>query len=1354
MRTSAGTARWMAVVVAAWIGTGPGARSQTTNVWDGGGTATSNSWVNATNWVGDIAYGADVVVFNSPGAANLSTTLGGDRNANLLAFIDDADSTVRIAGNTLRLFAPSGTGLVVTAGAAGNHFITSTLWATNNQTWSIETTAGSLSVGPVRGGPAYSVTKVGNGLLWITNSQVDLGNFVISNGTVRYASANGFNDNNTRVTVAAGAVLDKNNTVNDSFKGLIGAGAISNWVGELQLRPRSGDSFLFTGAAYQGTSAVSVRAVQDADSVSTALDGSDSGKQAFDTALPFTGQAQAHNGILAFQGQNGSMVNASRVLIGQNNRATRDPTFLLDSSSDNHTSNNRIGDTVGVYFDGPGQFKMIGNPSAATTETIGIITQNNGRAIITLDADAGGATILTAARWQYLNNGRATLIRGDNLGATAGPGVAQFFLTTAPTLSHVGGTGDQIGIVPMMAGDTNVNGQGAGLVTYGAGTGVRLLTAAEYSTSMAADRNVRLSGAGSIAAPTRIRALHLDAGSSLDLNGHRLIIDSQALFADGGTVTNGSIAFGTNATGTASTGHIHAMSNLTIGVSMVGLTTAGGGGDSRIAFAGPGTVTLAAPGTNWITLLTGGVTLKTAASEVIPEGAMANDEGHLWIGDGLKETIGYLRGNGKSQLTIGSGSTLTINQTNNDDFYGTINGDASSRLVKMGGGELNIRNHNTNFFGKVVVTNGIFQFLDQNGSMNASDSVQFFVTNAILEIDNQPGTDNAHNGDRINNESDIFLSAGTIIMRGSKNQNPIENTGDLFLLGGMSTNVMDRDNETLPDNNAGLQVNTFTRTNGATFFIRAERLSDFASNGWTRLNKDDNKVAPVMTHAYHTATNTPNVGIVHWAFGEEITAAAAGVQSNMGFVAYDDGGATDNGFRLLRPSEYNSTLDAGGNVWLANAGGTIGLYSNTTVQGLLYQKVLTNQTVLNLSNNVLWIQSALLVTGTNAGNTHEIRRTGAGGALMFGNANNNYEAVIHAMRRLDVYAPIMDNVDGGVTNSTTLIKSGTGELVLRTEASNSTYSGATYVNEGTLRLEGAGTTSYQNPRVIPTNTPVFINSRTATLEMYNAGQEVGALYGYGRVNLSSSVAYTNRFVVNYTNTAVADRFDGWITENAVDRTLDVVKRGDGTLIFTTAITNNTYKGDTIVEAGTLLMNGTHISPSNGTEYIVKSGATLGGTGLIRILSGVTIEGGGTLAPGASAGTLTLDTDLTLAPTSVLAYELDGTATTTGAGVNDLIDSVNNLTLDGILEVSALNSFAGAGLGDTWTLIRYDGTLLADNGLSISSGSQALLSGGKSFEVDVSVNNEIRLTVIPEPGSAGLIALGLAIAGWRRFRRLH
>lgn len=81
-----------------------------------------------------------MVVFYNPGALNLNTLLGADRNAHNLIFNDEADSNVSISGPyRLRLFAPTGTGLVVRAGADGNHFIGCTaIEITNSQIWHID----------------------------------------------------------------------------------------------------------------------------------------------------------------------------------------------------------------------------------------------------------------------------------------------------------------------------------------------------------------------------------------------------------------------------------------------------------------------------------------------------------------------------------------------------------------------------------------------------------------------------------------------------------------------------------------------------------------------------------------------------------------------------------------------------------------------------------------------------------------------------------------------------------------------------------------------------------------------------------------------------------------------------------------------------------------------------------------------------------------------------------------------------------------------------------------------------------------------------------------------------------------
>jgi autotransporter-associated beta strand protein len=1358
----------LAVCGGLWL-SGPAVAA--TNIWDGDGP--SGSWATNANWQGDTPFAvSNDVVFYAVGT-NLATTLNGNRVIASLLFNNDADSNVFISGNTLYV----NDGITVDQDAAGQHYISSQINLSNSQAWAIDSTnGGTLMVGAVRQNGNRVLTKTGGGTLLLTNSALQASNFVIQSGIVRYVgSANGFNDNDTAVQVDAGAVLDKDNIWGtEAFRALRGAGVVTNWVGELQLRPSNNEYQLFTGAIIQGNSNANLRLVHDGNNSTIVFDRSTNAVQAFDAAVPFNGLINIDNGVLAFVGENGSYTNSTaRHEIGSFGRATRLTTLLLDSSVSNHVNNDRIHDDASWLLSVGSQIKIVGNDYTNTTETLGNITNAEGRAIITIDAGSGGSTVLTAKQFTNINLARSALVRGDNLGAADGPGVGQFQLLAAPVLSHAG-SGDQVGIVPYMVGDTNADGWGAGLVTYDPVTGVRLLTAAEYTNAFAADRNVRLSANDSIAGNTSIRALHMEGdGTTADLGGNNLRVDSQAIFVGGhSTLQGGTITFGTNTTGTTPVGYIHAVSNLTLNSSIV--NNGGGAPATVVTFDGPGTIYVGATQAyTGNTYVFGGATIAPTASEVLSDlSFFALDEGNLILGDGITETIGSLRGSGASYIEMGSNSTLRLLQNSSQSYYGMMNAITNSTLWKTGNGTLSLRNTMTNFQANVVIDRGTLELIDVNGRLPLVP--RFSVTNATLELDNQPGGDNANQNDRIGQEADVILNSGTIILRGSRNANTSENIGDLVFQSGFNTVQIDADSQM--NNNTYLNPNTFSRSNAATALIRAEFLGETYSavtNGFSRLAKDNARPAPTLTHSI-AGSNTPSVGIVHWAYGQDDIIAAGTVQSNLGLVTYDDAGTTDNGFRLLRESEYNrGTFDLGGNVWITNGanatGGTVTLVSNTVVQGLVYQKMSTNSatTRLQLGGNVLTVESgAVLSMGNTSGSGHEIRRTGTGG-LTFGNANNGYEAVFHTTRRLDVYAPIYDNIDAlGNTNSVTLIKSGTSELVMRADGGGaSTYSGDTYVNAGTLRMEGTNASSYTTASVIPKTTFLHINNRDATFDLYNSGQIVGGLDGWGRVLGSGSTntggaanpseTYYNALVVNYTNTSVTDTFDGWIQDGGgaggARRFLDVVKQGDGVLEFTTVGRTNLYRGDTIVEGGTLLMNGTHISLSNTTDYIVRNGGTLGGTGLVRIGGTFTFEDGATLAPGNSPGTFTMDGDATFGSNAVLAFELNGADTTVGGGINDLVVGIDDLYLDGILDITALGSFAGATTNDFWTLMTYDGSLLT-NLLDISAGSQSLLSGGQLFAIDDSFAGEIRLTVIPEPQTWALVAVGLGAVAWLRRRR--
>ncbi len=537
------------------------------------------------------------------------------------------------------------------------------------------------------------------------------------------------------------------------------------------------------------------------------------------------------------------------------------------------------------------------------------------------------------------------------------------------------------------------------------------------------------------------------------------------------------------------------------------------------------------------------------------------------------------------------------------------------------------------------------------------------------------------------------------------------------------------------------------------------------------------------------------------------TPSARSITIEEGTITFSGGvELADTGVGLIdiatgRATTFTGVL--GGSVGVTKAGaGTLQLNTASTVTGgIRIQGGIIQVGVANAlaSSNVVTLGSAagsgLLTlnfpasprTLTVAG----LATTGQGGSVVNGNSSQSTLTLHVAAGE----SPDFDgNIGGSGTNPNLMALTKTGPGTQQLGGTN-TYTGETIVSDGVLRYNAAsavaparitvhgggvigigadlnGATADDFTRALGTSTGQVRLTTDSGAGNASAGF---AAYGADRtVNLGGSATpttltwnSTNNFL-RTTSTALSNStfilsapdadatliFRNPILLNGQQRPVDVrdgsadvdaelagalgggglTKLGAGTLELSAA---NTYSGQTQVHEGRLLVTGSLVSSST---VVVAAGATLGGTGVIH---GPVNSSGGTIAPGLSSGTLTINNALTLDDDSILAFELHGGNHTVGGGVNDLITGVTHLTLAGTLHVTAAATFLDAQLGDSWRLVNYSGTL-TDLGLTL--GLLPALSPHLAFALDTQTSGEVNLVIIPEPGllsawvAAGLLML--------------
>lgn len=271
------------------------------------------------------------------------------------------------------------------------------------------------------------------------------------------------------------------------------------------------------------------------------------------------------------------------------------------------------------------------------------------------------------------------------------------------------------------------------------------------------------------------------------------------------------------------------------------------------------------------------------------------------------------------------------------------------------------------------------------------------------------------------------------------------------------------------------------------------------------------------------------------------------------------------------------------------------------------------------------------------------------------------------------------------------------------------------------------------------------------------------------VQANSGVTNPNQLQFRIRDTAANLHVNGVIADGTIGTggiTVLTATDAIGTLRLAGA---NTYSGNTVHQAGTLLVNNTAGSGTGTGSVSVSSGATLGGTGVIRPVgtNGISFASGSVVAPGdlgaggaaiaagksltfdlgsttgsavfAAGSTISINLNAAAATPAEVAERLDFTGLTAGVAQVAFNANVVNFSVTGGLLADGLYTIASFSADNAYT-----GNWVLGSGLeSIPSAQLIRTSDGIQLLVGA----------IPEPANAatlaGLVGIGVLLAGKRR-----
>jgi sialidase-1 len=360
---------------------------------------------------------------------------------------------------------------------------------------------------------------------------------------------------------------------------------------------------------------------------------------------------------------------------------------------------------------------------------------------------------------------------------------------------------------------------------------------------------------------------------------------------------------------------------------------------------------------------------------------------------------------------------------------------------------------------------------------------------------------------------------------------------------------------------------------------------------------------------------------------------------------------------------------ATGNFSLGNGYGQINLNDPVLVThdgpGLLTinRAVTGAQPLTKQGSGVLVLSGANAYTGSTTLNAGTLRLDGSGGLAAASAVAIGANATLHFNRSIsDTTWP------NDISGTGVILKTVGGGIEFGLTGSNS-FSGTIDIQEGKIALAGINSANGMPSVHVASNGTLSIGGG-----FVDGTATIGNLTGEGRIDPAFNAGSGTRTLqVNQTGDGV---FSGVALDATSGRVLALNKTGAATL---TLSGTNTYTGPTTVSNGTLVVNGAVTT----SAVSVKAGATLAGAGFLG--GPVTVEANGILAPGASIGTLTISSRLTLSNDCIVSVEINKDHLST-----DRVAGLTNITYGGSLIVTNLGVTPFAG-GETFPLFSASGS---------------------------------------------------------------